>query len=82
MHSTSHTVWQANSVDERCLELTKSNHRNLVRLWLYLCTCFVSGIKKAVVEFTAASYAILESEKVVHIGIERTGNTKVAVTVQ
>lgn len=39
------------------------------------------GSRKAVVEFTATSYAVLESEKVVHIGIERTGNTKSAVTV-
>ena len=40
------------------------------------------GFARAKVQFTATSYAVLESEKIVHIGVERKGNTKSAVTVQ
>ena len=40
------------------------------------------GGKKAVVEFTAASSAVLENEGNVRLGIKRTGNLKVPATVR
>ena len=70
-------LYQQISLRHAILETSEANHTSS------LSTVDLSeGGKKAVVEFTAASSAVLENEGNVRLGVKRTGNLKVPVTVR